>query len=498
MSNTIIQIKRSELNASPNTLKYGELAYSFNSGQLFIGNSSNSAISIGGNSYNEIINAATALNAVNTLVKRDSSGNFAAGVITASLLGNATTASSWQTGRTIGIIGDATGNNVVDGSADVNINITLANTTIAPGSYGSSVAIPVFNVDSKGRLTYAANAAISTYYIAKGDDDSNTRIDGGETITFEGGDGITTSVTENKVTFNVDNTVVRTSGNQNIAGDLVVTGDLFVNGNTTAINTSTLDVEDSLIRLANNNVDSDTLDIGFYGSANSGTLGYYGIARSVSDNGNFFVFKNIKQDPTGNVISSSSLTYANTGTLRASLTGGTVSGLNSAIGVADGGTGLDSVTTGDILYSSSTNTLSALGIQPSGNVLISGSTPSWGKIDLTTHVSGILPVVNGGTNNTSIGTAGSVAYSDGTRYNFSNVGSEGNALVSGASNSPTFGVLDLRGGGLGFTSANSNSAIFYTGSGNVMSYTNTPTDGQVLQFDVSSGLKFSHLDGGSF
>ena len=48
MSNTIIKIKRSDVTESPPSLESGELAYSFLSGKLFIGDLSNSAIQIGG------------------------------------------------------------------------------------------------------------------------------------------------------------------------------------------------------------------------------------------------------------------------------------------------------------------------------------------------------------------------------------------------------------------------------------------------------------------
>ena len=45
MANTIIQIKRSTANV-PNTLNYGELAYSFASNTLYIGNTTNNVIPI--------------------------------------------------------------------------------------------------------------------------------------------------------------------------------------------------------------------------------------------------------------------------------------------------------------------------------------------------------------------------------------------------------------------------------------------------------------------
>ena len=68
---------------------------------------------------------------------------------------------------------------------------------------------------------------------------------------------------------------------------------------------------------------------------------------------------------------------------------------------ANGGTGLASYTVGDLIYASGATTLSALSDVAVGNALISGGVgvaPSWGKIGLTTHVSGVLPEANGGTN----------------------------------------------------------------------------------------------------
>ena len=73
----------------------------------------------------------------------------------------------------------------------------------------------------------------------------------------------------------------------------------------------------------------------------------------------------------------------------------------------NGGTGFPSYTTGDILYADTSSTLARLNDVATGNALISGGVgvaPSWGKIGLTTHVSGTLPVANGGTGITSFGT----------------------------------------------------------------------------------------------
>ena len=103
-----------------------------------------------------------------------------------------------------------------------------------------------------------------------------------------------------------------------------------------------------------------------------------------------------------------------------------------------GGTGFASYAVGDLLYASTTTALSKLADVATGNALISGGVgvaPSYGKIGLTTHVSGTLPVANGGTGITSFGTG--VATALGV-----NVGSAGAFVVNGgALGTPSSGVL---------------------------------------------------------
>ena len=87
----------------------------------------------------------------------------------------------------------------------------------------------------------------------------------------------------------------------------------------------------------------------------------------------------------------------------------------TAIGAVYGGTGLTSYAVGDLLYANTTTSLAKLADVAVGNALISGgvgSAPSWGKIGLATHVSGTLPVANGGTGVTSSTGTGSVVLSD--------------------------------------------------------------------------------------
>ena len=54
------------------------------------------------------------------------------------------------------------------------------------------------------------------------------------------------------------------------------------------------------------------------------------------------------------------------------------------------------------------------------------------------EVNGTLGIGNGGTNNTVIGSAGSVVYSDGTKHTFTAVGSTGQVLSSNGAGAPTW------------------------------------------------------------
>ena len=85
------------------------------------------------------------------------------------------------------------------------------------------------------------------------------------------------------------------------------------------------------------------------------------------------------------------------------------------IGPVYGGTGLSSYTAGDLLYASGTNTLSALAAGTNGYILYSNNgTPAWlSAIDLTTQVTGTLPVASGGTGATTF-TSNGILYGNGT------------------------------------------------------------------------------------
>jgi hypothetical protein len=105
-----------------------------------------------------------------------------------------------------------------------------------------------------------------------------------------------------------------------------------------------------------------------------------------------------------------------TGTVTIPTLSATTGTFSTALAATSGGTGNASYAVGDLLYASTTTALSKLADVATGNALISGGVgvaPSYGKIGLTTHVSGTLPVANGGTGLATI-TANNVLLGNGT------------------------------------------------------------------------------------
>ena len=143
MAQTIL-IKRSTSTSTPSALANGELAYSAQSNKLYIGRpggGTGDIDAIGGKYYTDIITAATASNTASKLVLRDSSGNFAAGTITATLTGNVT--------------GNVTGN--TSGTA---LSVTQAAQT-AITSVGTLTALQVDNLNLNGNTFSSTTGAVN-------------------------------------------------------------------------------------------------------------------------------------------------------------------------------------------------------------------------------------------------------------------------------------------------------------------------------------------------
>lgn len=144
-------------------------------------------------------------------------------------------------------------------------------------------------------------------------------------------------------------------------------------------------------------------------------------------------------------------------------------GVTGTLPATNGGTGTATVTTGDLLYGSATNVWSKLTGVATGNALISGgvtTAPSWGKIVLTTHVSGILPAANGGA-----GTINGILKADGA----GNV-----SLAASGTDYQAAGTYVLRSGTLGA------GVIPYISSSNTLSASAVGITATGLDFSCSS------------
>ena len=538
MANTTIQLKWSEVTASPTTLNVAEPAYSNTSGKFFIGGTNQAPILVGGKYYVDRVDEATSTNTANVIVKRDSSGNFSAGIITAALYGNANTATTLQSARTISVTGDVDANSVsFDGSQNIELNLELNNTGVSAGNYGGNNQIPTFAVDVDGRITSAANVSVATNLSIAGDTGTDSLALLTDTLTFVGGDGITSAVDSvgNNVAFSVDNTVIRNSGPQAITGDLAVTGNLVIMGTEVVQDVTTVRTEDSLIELAANNA-ADALDIGFFGTYTSGGTKYTTLFRDASDSGKFKLLTAGTEKPTaGNTVNALAFSTA---TLVTNLTGGTVSGLTANIAIADGGTNANFFPTGNLVFFdgtrlsgiANTGTAGSYGAATHVPVL---TTDAYGRVSAVTNtaialdtsaiITGTLPIARGGTNQTSY-TTGAIVQFDGTSLaSLANTGSAGTyanashvpvittdvyGRVSAVTNTAiaidtsqiTSGTLGVVRGGTGASSFSTKGVIVSdnaSGTGALSALTSA-TEGHVLQINASGVPTFAHLNGGYF
>jgi hypothetical protein len=216
-----------------------------------------------------------------------------------------------------------------------------------------------------------------------------------------------------KVTFTGAN-IDATSAYMSIR-DISVTGNLFVSGVLTSINTQQLTVNDNIIELGFNNTTTDIVDTGIYSPAGNATsIWYSGIARiaalSANNNAVYKIFASNTNPNTASTIDTSSNTatgslisylipYGTGGAFVANSTvvnitaNGTVSSalvansltLTTALAASYGGTGQSSYAVGDLLYASGTTALSKLSVPGSaanGQILqIVNNLPAYGTLD---------------------------------------------------------------------------------------------------------------------
>ena len=140
-------------NANP-TLAQGELGIELDTGRFKIGDGVSAWNTL---RYERPVESTS--NTANTLVQRDADGNFAAGTITATIIGNSSTAARLASTRQIQISGDLTSTGNFDGSQNLNLSSSLELLATLPHYDGTASATGTYTkvvVDSKGRITNAS------------------------------------------------------------------------------------------------------------------------------------------------------------------------------------------------------------------------------------------------------------------------------------------------------------------------------------------------------
>lgn len=271
------------------------------------------------------ISDATSTNNINMIVKRDNNGNFSAGTITATLSGNASTASKLKNSKTLWGVS-------FDGSSNIS-------GTLKPTSSDEDVGTS----DNKFRNAYLSG--------------------------------------------DLDVSGISSLGDVSISGDLTVEGDMVVR-NTETVKVSDKNIELGAIEEPNNN-SAEGGGITLLGGIEDGdkTIIWGNDSWTSSENWNLEEDKVYKIDGTlvlsdntlGDGIVNSSLTKV--GTIKSGIWQGT------KIAVNKGGTNLTSYAKGDLLHASKANTLSSLEIGTQGQVLkvSSDGLPEWSNEYSFTH-----------------------------------------------------------------------------------------------------------------
>ena len=206
---TIIQIKRSSGTTAPSSLKLGELAYTYGTGtqgnngdRLFIGEggvdgegNANNIQVIGGQYFTDQLDHVQGTLTASSAILVDSNK-----AIDEIFIGN-----SSSTGGTLKLNeGTSNGANFIGIKAPN--SVTTSTTFTLPDGDGSSGQ--VLSTDGSGNLSFAT---VNSTFTLAADSGSNDTFSTGGTLTFAGGTGIDTTVSNDQISIAIDSNVLTAS-----------------------------------------------------------------------------------------------------------------------------------------------------------------------------------------------------------------------------------------------------------------------------------------------
>src|SRR5210317_24223 len=211
---TIIQIKRSSGTSAPSTLKLGELAYTYGTGtqgnlgdRLFVGEGgvdgngdANNITTIGGQYFTDQLDHAHGTLTATSAVLVDSNK-----AIDEFFIGNNASA-----GGTIKLNeGTNNGTNFIGIKAPN--AVTTSTTFTLPDGDGSNGQ--VLSTDGSGNLSFST---VNSTFTLAADSGTNDSFSTGGTLTFDGGTGIDTTVSNDQISIAIDSTVTTLTGTQTL------------------------------------------------------------------------------------------------------------------------------------------------------------------------------------------------------------------------------------------------------------------------------------------